>query len=117
MTPEQVKATYRRMLDQVGEPITLRRYTGTGASRPYFDAPVQARVTEFEAHELVGGIQQGDRKLIVLAQDLFDAQWPAPPKKDDKAVVRGKVLNIEAVDDSTRRVATVLVAYEIVVRG
>jgi hypothetical protein len=117
MTPEEVKATYRQFLDEVGETVSLRRYTGAGASRPSFDATVKARVTEFAPHELVGGITQGDRKLIVLAQDLFDAQWPVPPKKGDKAIVRGRELNIEGVDDNTRRVSGVLAAYEIVVRG
>ena len=117
MTPEMAKRSHRRMLNQVGEDVTFRRYTGSGASRPYFDATAKARVMEFDAAELVGGIIQGDRKLIVLAQDLFDAQWPVPPVKGDKAIVRGRVLNIEAVDDNTRRIAGELVAYEIVVRG
>lgn len=117
MTPEAAAASHRRMLGQVGEQITLRRFTGSGTNRPYFDVTVTARVVAFEPKDLVGGIQQGDRKLIVLAQDLFDAQWPAPPKKGDAAIVRGKTLNVEAVDDNTRRIHGELIAYEIQVRG
>lgn len=117
MTPEAAKASTKRMLSHVGETVTIRRYTGTGQNRPHFDATVKARVVDYKPHELVGAIQQGDRKLIVLADDLITAQFPQPLVKGDKAVVRGKELNIEAPDDNTRRVQGVLIAYELRVRG
>lgn len=117
MTPEQCRATYRRMLDLVGEDVIIRRYTGSGASRPKFDATVRARVTEYEPRELVGLLQQGDRRLIVMADDLVAAQFSLPLHKGDKAVVRGKELNIETPDDNTRRVDGELIAYELQVRG
>jgi hypothetical protein len=114
MTPEQVKETYRRMLNQT---ITVRRYTGTGTSRPKYEAEVLARVTGFEPHDLVGLALQGDRRVILLADDLAATQFPTPLLKGDKVVVRGRELNIEAPDDSTRRVGDVLIAYELRVRG
>lgn len=117
MTPEQCRNTYRRMLYQSGEPVTIRRYTGTGSSRPKFEAQVQARVTEYAPNELVGLVQQGDRKLIILADDLVSAQFSLPLRKGDKAVVRGKELNIESPDDNTRRIGGVLIAYDLRVRG
>ncbi|MGE0425410.1 MAG: hypothetical protein AB7O88_24330 [Reyranellaceae bacterium] len=117
MTPDAVRAAYRDMLALVGEPVVIRRYTGAGADRPRFDADAPARVVEYAPDELVGGIQQGDRKLILLADDLIARQFPVPPRRGDKAVVRGNELNIEAVDDNSRRVAGVLIAYEIQVRG
>jgi hypothetical protein len=114
MTPEQVKDAYRRMLDQ---PILIRRYTGTGSNRSKFECGVLSRVVGFEPHELVGPVLQGDRKAIVLADDLVAAQFPLPLLKGDKCVVRGRELNIEAPDDSTRRIGDVLIAYELRVRG
>ena len=117
MSAEAIKNDYKRALDLAGEQIVIRRYAGTGPNRPKLEEPARARVTDFEAAELVGGIQQGDRKLIVLAEDLETAQFPLPLVKGDKAVVRGKEMNIEAADDSTRRVGGVLVAYEIQARG
>lgn len=117
MTPDSIKAEYRRMLNEAGETVTIRRYTGTGASRPFFDADVLARVAEFQPDELIGGIIQGDVKLIVLADDLIEAQAPLDLRKGDKAVVRGRERNIEAADDNTRRLAGVLIAYELRVRG
>ena len=117
MTPDSIKASYRRMMNAVGETVTIRRYTGSGANRPRFDVEVMARVTEYDPRELVGAIVQGDRKLIILAEDMIAAQVPPDIRKGDKAVVRGKELNIEAADDNTRRVQGVLIAYELQVRG
>lgn len=116
MTTDQIAADYRRAMDAVGEVVTFRRFTGSGSARPRFDADVRARVMDYTPDELVGTIVQGDRKLILLAEDLIAAQVP-PPRKGDKIVVRGKELNIEAVDDNTRRVQGVLIAYEMQVRG
>lgn len=117
MTPDEIKADYRTMIAEVGEPVAIRRYTGAGTNRPFFDATVRARVTGYEPDELAGSIQQGDRKLIVLAEELIAAQIPLNLRKGDKAVVRGTELNIEAADDSTRRVQGELIAYELQVRG
>jgi hypothetical protein len=117
LTPDQIQADYRRAMDEAGEVVTFRRYTGAGANRPRFDADVRARVMDYTPDELVGTIVQGDRKLIVLAEDLITAQVPLDLRKGDKIVVRGKELNIEAVDDNTRRVQGVLIAYELQVRG
>lgn len=117
MTPAQCLSTYRRMMELVGETVLIRRYTGTGANRPRFDAEVKARVTEYEPSELVGTIVQGDRKLIVLHEDLVAAQFALPIRKGDKAVVRGKELNIEAPNDNSRRINGELIAWEIQVRG
>jgi len=117
MNVDEIKSSYRRMMDEVGEEVVMRRYTGSGANRPYFDAPVMARVVDFKPADFVGDILMGDRSLIVIAQDLIDAQVPMGVRKGDKCVVRGKELNIEAVDDNTRRVQGELIAYEIRVRG
>ncbi len=111
------RATYRRMLAQVGESVTVRRYIGLGAARVPTDAVVVARVIDYMPEQLVGAVQHGDRNLIVLAEDLIASGWPVPPAKNDKIVVRGRELNVEAVDDNTRRIGGVLIAYEIRVRG
>lgn len=117
MSPDAAKSTYRRMLDQVGEEILVRRYTGTGSNRPKWDVAVQARVVDFEPQEIIGTIVQGDRKIIALADDLLGAGLSLPITTNDKIVVRGKELAIMAADDSTRRVNGVLVAIEIQCRG
>lgn len=113
MSPAASRDSYRRMVDQI---VTFRRYTGTGPNRPRFDTDVRARVVGYAPDELVGGILQGDRKVILLAEDLVAAQV-RPPSKGDKIVIRGAEANIEFVNDSTRRVGGELMAYELVVRG
>lgn len=117
MTPESVKDTYLRMIKRAGDWVHIRRYTGQGVNRPRFDTKVRARVTGYGPDELVGSIVQGDRKVILLAQDLIDAQFSLPILSSDKIVVRGRELAIVAPDDSTRRMGAVLIAYELTARG
>jgi hypothetical protein len=113
---QAIKNVYRAELGNC-EPILIRRYTGAGNNRPRFDVSVMAKVAGFQPNDLKDGIIQGDTRLIVLADDLIAAQFPLPLKKGDKAVVRGRELNIEAVDDHTRRVGIVLIAYQLSARG
>ena len=117
MTPQECRETYRSVLDEVGEDIYIRRYLGTGANRPRFEVKVRARVMEFTAVELSGSIIQGDVKLIVLAEDLISAQFDLPILKNDKAIVRGKEINIESSDGNTRRIQGEIIAYELQGRG
>lgn len=115
MSPAETKASYRRMMNEAGETVSLRRYTGAGASRPYFDDDVMARVVDFAPHELIGNLVQGDRKLIVIAEDIVGLSLPITT--DDRVVVRGREMRIFAVDDSTRRIQGQLIALEIVARA
>lgn len=119
MTPEQCRSAHLRFMDGVGETVTIRRYTGTGTTRPKFDCDVRARVVEYDPKELVGSIVQGDRKLIVLYEDLVAAQFPLPIEKGAnwKVVVRGKELQIKSIDDNTRRIQGELIAYEMQAGG
>jgi hypothetical protein len=113
MTPAQVKASYQRALDDT---VIVRRYSGTGPTRPSVDYEARARVTGYQPNELVGGIVQGDRRAIVYADDLTEAGL-ASILLTDKLVVRDRELAIRAVDDSTRRVDGELIAYELSCRG
>lgn len=117
MTPEECKSVYRDMMEEVGENVFVRRYFGTGVNRNKFEVKVLARIVGYSPQELVGTIVQGDQKLIVLVDDLEIYQFPLPLIKNDKVVVRGKELNIEAVDGNTRRIDGELIAYELQVRG
>lgn len=117
MNAAQVKAQYARTLK---ERVTLRRLSSgtTGSNRPRFDAEgVRARTVGYDPDELVGAIVQGDRKIIVYADDLIAKGFTLPVTTNDKVVVRGKELAIIAPDDSTRRVDDVLIAIVLQVRG
>ncbi len=115
MPAERTRSLYRRTLT---EPVFVRRYTGTGPNRPFFDYEAHAQVIAYQPHELTGLIQQGDRKVILFAQDLIDGQFPFPMKANsDQIVVRGTPLMAIVVDDSTRRDDNELMALEITARG
>lgn len=118
MTPDQAKAMYRRGLGKF-ETVSIRQYTGAGTSRPRFDWDVQARVTDYIADELTGPIVQGDRKIILLHEDLVNAGFPFPIQSGPnwKVVVRGTELQIRPIDDNSRRLGGELIAYEIAAGG
>lgn len=103
-------ASYRRMIEP-HETVVLRRGAVT--------ATVRARVTDYRPAELIGAIQQGDRRIIVLAEDVVAAGFPLPFKTagGDQAIVRGRPTSIKAVDDTTRSDRGVTIAYELTVRG
>jgi hypothetical protein len=114
MQAAEAQAQYRGALDQT---VTIRRYSGTGSTRTHADYNARARVTGYAPEALVGNVIQGDRRAIVYSADLDGVGFTQPVTNDDKLVVRGKELQIVAVDDSTRRVDDVLIAYELQVRG
>ncbi len=117
MTPEAARASYRRMMDQAGETVLVRIYSGAGDARVSTDYAAKARVTGYAPDELVGDVRQGDRKLIIPHEELATQDFPSAAVVGNKVVVRGKELRIEALDDSTRRIAGQLIAYEIRARG
>lgn len=119
MTPVGVRSAYRRMLGQF-ELVFLRKYTGVGALRTKRDYAVQARVLNYNEEEFVGQVQEGDRKLIIMAEDVDASSLRLPIRKGDKVVIEregDKELNIEGSDDNTRRIGGELIAYEIRARG
>ena len=115
MTPTASRASYRQALTDT---VTLRKYTGSGVSRTHADTVAHARVTGYLPEELIAGgsVQQGDLKVTLLAEDLENAGTSAP-RNGDKLVIRGKEVNIQAVDDNTRRIGSTLIAYVLQVRG
>lgn len=117
MTPDETRQSYQEAMDAAGETVSVRRYTGTGVGRTHVDTDVRARVTGFQERELVGTIQQGDRKVIMLVDDLAAGGFALPVTANDKLILRGTMISIVSVDDSTRRLQGELIAYEIQARG
>lgn len=126
MTPSQALASHRRLIAGAGSgAILVRRYAGKGVSRAVVaEASVLARIATYKPEQLVGGIIQGDRKVIALNDPA--AAVPSgkvalstmlPLSNDDKLVISGREVAIQGVDDQTRRIQDVLIALEIQVRG
>jgi hypothetical protein len=117
MTPAETRQAYMEAMDDAAETISIRRFTGTGIGRTHVDTQARARVTGYQERELTGTIQQGDRRIIMLVDDLIAAGFAVPVTANDKVVLRGTMISIVSVDDSTRRVQGELIAYEIQARG
>lgn len=112
-----IAANYRRGLAEVGETVTVRRYVVSAGSRTVQEALVLARPLSGTMHDVIRA-QQTDSKLILLADDLTAANTiTLPLVHGDRIVLRGKVLNIQDVDDNTIRVGGTLIAIVVTVRG
>jgi hypothetical protein len=114
MTADEALASHRAFINEVGETITIRRFTGSGAPRPKTDTTTKARVVGYRPEEMLAPITQGDRKVIALVDDLSAI---LPVVLTDKVVIRGKELAIKAIDDNTRRIGGTLIALELTVGG
>ncbi|QZN99537.1 hypothetical protein K6K41_22975 [Chenggangzhangella methanolivorans] len=124
MKPAAARAAYRRQLKAHGEIVSLRREVPGGLK---VAEGLRARVMGFDAEEIASGLNQGGRKIILLAEDVEAAvaagNWPAPAAgavavlRNDRIVVRGRAWVVQTADDSTRRVAGVLIAYEVAATG
>lgn len=114
MTAEEARASHRSFIEEIGEDVIFRRFTGSGTPRPKTDVTAKARVMGYQPSQLLGPIVQGDRRVVAMAEALTSL---LPITTNDVLVVRGKEMKIKAVDDSTRRVGGTLIALEITVGG
>ena len=114
MNAEQARASYQQA---PLENVLVRRYTAGRNEK--FDWNCRALVRGFVPQEIVNGssIHQGDRRIILLFGDLVDGGFPLPLLPTDALVIRGKEVAISDIDDSTRRIGTELIAYDVHVRG
>lgn len=108
MNAAAIKAAYARELK---ETIVVRRYAQgvAGTNRPRFDATVRGKARLYAATELIGPIAQGDWNVIVLVDDLIEAQFAPPLTTNDKVVVAGKEISILAPNTRKASDGTVVV--------
>ena len=112
MTADQARAMWQRAMTRHGESITLRRIVANASP---IDVTVPARVSGYAPEELTAGRTQADRKILILAEDVEGSGFPLPLNKGstDRVLVRGRLMTLTEIDDSTHRVGSTLVAYEI----
>ena len=125
MTAADVLQRYRSIFAEIGEDVAVRRYQGAGANRVIVqEAIARGRVERHGAEDIVGDIKLTDRKVI-LVNDPDAAVPPGnvalsallPLLTTDKLFFRDREFAIVDPDGDARRVAGVLIALEIVVRG
>lgn len=114
-----IVAAYRRAFARQGVavPISLRRITGFAPNTATVSADIVAIVRDYVPDTTVvaetgfaaskqGAITQGDRVIIVMADDLAQKRFPLPVRKNDRIMLpSGDVLNVIAVDAAKRAAA------------
>jgi hypothetical protein len=91
MTSDEIAAYYAAELQ---ETVVMRRYTGGGTNRPRFDVEARGKAWGYRSQDLVGSIQQGDQRVVVLADDLIAGGFVLPVTTNDRVVVKGRELSI-----------------------
>lgn len=113
MTPASARRMYRAQLEAHGEPVSLIR--GFGGPSPERVDGLPARM--LRSGELpVAGLTQGERVLLLLADDVAASALTAP-RMHDRVLWNDRMLAIRFVDDATRRVAGELIAYQLTLAG
>jgi hypothetical protein len=113
MTPAEATAMLRRQLAAHGEDVTLQRVTqGPSGVQIKYKVDCRAFVRGYQPAELVGGILQGDSRVVLSAIEIEAQGWPGPiatseppnartkqdrrvPRKGDDIFIMGKLRNIE----------------------
>jgi hypothetical protein len=117
MDANSVDAIYRRALASRSGPgamVTLIRAFGEGAGR----YSVHAFVRGYTPADVVGAVQQGRRKAIVLGSDVVKCGFPLPFKPKQDRLEWGEHTDvIFAVDDATGQIQGVTIAYELELQG
>lgn len=83
------------MLARRGRAVSLRRRVGT--TNTFTDVAPLGYSRGFKAQELVGGIIQGDREVVVGNAEIAAASWPGPPRKGDLVIIDGITATIQGV--------------------
>lgn len=123
MTPAEMISSLDRALAQYGEDVTLRRSTWVEGVATHMDAGIRAKVTGYLPDELVGGIVQGDRKVILSPTGIAAEAWPAAdatvdermPQVGDVVISAGRAYRVMA--PNPLRAGGEVVRIELQVRG
>lgn len=119
MTPAAAVEMLDRFLVENGEDAVLRRLVGLGPAAVSQDLGIRAHIRGLKEEELIAGMSQDDRILIMSPTEILAADWPGGvfslPRKGDKAVVSGTVSNAEFVKPI--RLAGQVVRIEMRIRG
>lgn len=125
MTPTECIAMLDSQLAEHGEEITLQRLIlGPNNTQIPFSVVCRAFVRGYEPDQMIGGITQQHRRVILSPTQIIAKGWtggrPATedtrvPKEGNKVLIEGKVHNVEAA--GPKYVGGELVRIELSVKG
>ena len=103
-------AQYAALFTKGGRTASIERQVAN--SSPTTVNNVRVRIRNFSAEEVAGGVTIGQRKVLVLAEDVTSI---APLKSGDVVIVDSSRFQItEKPDDQTHRDGATLLAYDCV---
>lgn len=106
---EAIKAIYRQACR---ETVAVRRFTGSGSNRPYTDVSARGRVLPpAEAKALIANIQQHERAILILVEDLVSGGFSLPLTHAEKVVVEGTKELALAIHEKRTALDGTLIAY------
>jgi hypothetical protein len=114
MTPIHMIATLDRLLQQAGQQVDVVRVTGT-TTQTRQTVTVTAVVRDFQARDLVPGLIQGDRLVILSPTTLVANAFPLPLRKGDEVVIGGRIHIVQSANPISA--GDQLVRIELQVRG
>jgi hypothetical protein len=101
------------VLDRKGRTLLLRRRVGTTSA--FTDVSPRGCDRGYKAQELLGGIVQGDREVVIGNAEIAAASWPAPVRKGDVVVMDGVTATVQGA--RAMYVGTTVAAHILWVRG
>lgn len=81
----------RALLRARGRLMVLRRQASPTAPA----VAVLGYSRAFQPGELQAGVQQGDVRIEILADEIAEAAWPAPPRNPDRVTVDGRTYTVQ----------------------
>ncbi|WP_182422305.1 hypothetical protein [Aureimonas sp. ME7] len=109
---DAIIAAYRRAMDRHGEAVVIQSAPVANSPTPPLAGPSRARIMEYQPVEVAGGITAGMRKAIILHEDLASTPYASGIVKGARILWNGRTLTVAEVDNGTRRLAGVPIAYQ-----
>lgn len=96
-----------------GQPVTLRRVTGT--QQIPMDVEVTAVVRGYQPQDVAGTVMQGDRTVVLSNQEIAARRWPGPPQGSDRVLIGDEETVVMTVE--TIQIGDTVIRHNLVVRG
>jgi hypothetical protein len=127
MTPEAAIAALDRGIEQSGQTVTLRRSIGASPNQAVVNVDIRAMVRHYTAIELLDGLSQADRKIVISPTEVNRIQWPGgvapnylvdpnvPVSVLDRLTIDGRLYNVQSANPI--KIDNTLVRIELQARG
>lgn len=118
MSPDAIQASIADAIDQIGQPLTLRRLAVVPGNKTVgFDIGMRGCVRGYLPHELSDTIAQGDREVVISDVPIEARQWPGPPARNDLVLLEGGSLVARVLAVNSLSLGDVTLKHTMQVRG